>query len=521
MPARAVNLEPHREWIVAQVRSGRSLEYVRAHLPLEESSVSVNTLKRRLDAWGVRNEATGANGERRATRRETGLDEAKHWIIEAYQRWDAMRTIRREIERRLSIVVSERRLQALLHDEWEVAPRRERTELPEVRTLITTLAEAGRTVPQIQHSLQLELAMRKSDKWIREKLKLWGLPLPRFRNNVRIDDADVPAIKEYISYIFFECRQNDADMQQKLEAMGFQVSLRQIYEFRSQMGLLRRHRPDEAENDIERLREAMVLHPRADILVPRLTKKMLPIFFKQEFNIPISRQMAWAFMKQHYADEMLTRVRTMARRRHGFLCPGPNYIWSIDAYCKLAHWGIEIYACIDAYSRYIIWGHVGHSAQTQRSVCLQYMDTLRVLGHLPLIIRSDHGVETGMIAGAHYWLSAASTERRLLKPTRDDDGTVVWIYREIQGGVEIRQFTRAGDGENHPPPTYGPERTLEFHDCYSYGLSTSNQRIESWWQELNYHITGYWRVSCTFISHLFSFGCGLVGPANLTWLPTT
>ncbi|KAL6229678.1 hypothetical protein BDW75DRAFT_235014 [Aspergillus navahoensis] len=32
-------------------------------------------------------------------------------------------------------------------------------------------------------------------------------------------------------------------------------------------------------------------------------------------------------------------------------CSGPNFIWSIDGYLKLAPYGIEIYAAIDAYSR--------------------------------------------------------------------------------------------------------------------------------------------------------------------------
>ena len=498
MPARAVDLEPHRDWIVSQIRSGRTLEYIRAHLPIPGSSVSTSTLKRRLDAWGIRNAELGEHGARRGTRRETGLVEARPWIIDAYHRWYPMRDIRGEIERRQGIVLSERRLQSLLHDEWGVAPRRDRTAQPEVRALITTLAELGRTVPQIRYSLLLELAIRKSDRWVRGMLALWDLSRPRLGSAVPINDPDLPAIKEFISYTFFESRQTDADVQLQLEAMGFHVTLRVIFLLRKDMGLLRRHRAEEAEEDLERLREALMQNSRADILVPRLTKKMLPIFFKQQFNIPISRDMAWTFMKQHYPEEMVTRIRTMARRRHGFLCPGPNYVWSIDAYCKLAHWGIEVYACIDAYSRYIIWGHFSHSAQTQRSVCLQYVDTLRVLQHLPLIIRSDHGVETGMIAGAHYWLSAAPTERRLLKPSRDDDGNVVWIFRQNVDGQEVRNVVRAGEDENVLPPTYGPSRQLEFHECYSYGLSTSNQRIESWWQELNFHITGYWRVSCPF-----------------------
>lgn len=494
MPARTIDIEPHRDWIVSQLRSGQSLHYIRCHMPLAGPPVSYNTLRRRLDAWGLRNEQLGERRERRRTRRDAGLEEARDWIVASYHRWDDLQTIRNNIQRELGLVLPERRLVALLHDQWELPVRRSRLQSHEVRELITELAEAGRTVAHIEQHLRAELEVRVSANFIRERLRQWGISPPRFWGVVRVPDADVPGIKEFIEFTFFESKQSDAEMKDELETMGYHISLQQIAKFRREMGLRRRHQRLEADDDLEQLRQALRSHPRADILAPRLTKKMLPVFFKQEFRIPVSRQMAWRFMQENYPDSMLHRVREVARRRGGFLCPGPNYIWSIDAYCKLAHWGIEVYACIDAYSRYIIWGHVGHTAQTQRSVCLQYTDAVRKHGYAPLIVRSDHGVETGMIAGAHYWLSAASTAGRLLKPIRDDDGNVVWIFREVQGDVEVRRVWRAGVNNEPPHPTFAPHRRLEFRECYSYGVSTKNQRIESWWQELNYFITGFWRV---------------------------
>ena len=494
MAPRPVDLEPHREWIVSHVNSGSTIEYIRFHLAAEGPAVSKNTLLRRLDAWGVRHPETGPRGERRQSRREAGLAAEKAWIIEAYDRGDTMKAIRSEIERRLGIKLPDRRLRALLHDEWDIVPRRERTDTPEVRALITEQARAGVPVSEIKQSLGTELGVHISKDYIWRKLKLWDVGPPERRGVDHIDEDQLPVIKEFIKVTFFESRQTDAQLKEHLEGRGYSVSLKNIYSLRKEMDLLRKHSSEKAEEHLEQVREALSSHQRAGILVPRLTKKMLPIFMKQEFNISVSRAMAWRFMQQQYPEEMLSRIREVARKRAGFLCPGPNYIWSIDAYCKLAHWGIEVYACIDAYSRYIIWAHVGHTAQTQRSVALQYMDTVRALDRLPLIIRSDHGVETGMIAGAHYWLSASSTEGRLLKPSRDDDGNVVWIYREVADGMEVRHVVHANPEEGVPPPTFSPLRMLEFKDCYSYGLSTKNQRIESWWQELNFHITMYWRV---------------------------
>ena len=50
---------------------------------------------------------------------------------------------------------------------------------------------------------------------------------------------------------------------------------------------------------------------------------------------------------------------------------------------KLQPYGIEVYAAIDAYSRYIIWIYVGISARTQVSVVRQYLDTVKTLQKVP------------------------------------------------------------------------------------------------------------------------------------------
>lgn len=54
--------------------------------------------------------------------------------------------------------------------------------------------------------------------------------------------------------------------------------------------------------------------------------------------------------------QRLTRVR---QHRGRWRAPGPNYMWCMDAHLKLQFWGIEIYAAIDAYSRYVIWVYLG------------------------------------------------------------------------------------------------------------------------------------------------------------------
>ena len=134
-------------------------------------------------------------------------------------------------------------------------------------------------------------------------------------------------------------------------------------------------------------------------------------------------------------DLIAGRNETSQNQQHpnDFTVPGPNFIWCVDGYDKLKKWGIEIYAAVDAYSRYVIWVYVGWFNATGISVARQYLHTVRHFGIHPRFIRSDHGTETKLIASSHHYLHKA----------------------------------------------YRPE--IGIKDCYMYGKSTANIRVESWW----------------------------------------
>jgi hypothetical protein len=48
---------------------------------------------------------------------------------------------------------------------------------------------------------------------------------------------------------------------------------------------------------------------------------------------------------------------------------------------KLTPYGIEIYAAIDAYSRYVVWIYVGVSGMIAVSVVRQYLNTVKNIGY--------------------------------------------------------------------------------------------------------------------------------------------
>ena len=128
----------------------------------------------------------------------------------------------------------------------------------------------------------------------------------------------------------------------------------------------------------------------------------------------------------------------------------------MDGHDKLAEWGFQIYAAIDAYSRKVMWIYCGISNRTSRSVLHQYLEAVKDLGYIPRILRTDHGVECPLAAEVHYALHRSSQEGR-----RSD---------------------------------------LEFDTVYFFGGSTHNQRIESWWGQLQRGKLGFWRVSTSISS---------------------
>lgn len=158
------------------------------------------------------------------------------------------------------------------------------------------------------------------------------------------------------------------------------------------------------------------------------------------------------------------------RRRGQFEIKGPNRVWSIDGHDKLSPFGFQIYAAIDAYSRRILWCYVGHSNRTAVSVNKQFLTTVRQLNIFPKLIRSDMGGETILLCNSQLLL------RRTQKPD------------------------------------------LPFHKAYSYGTSTRNQRIESWWNLLANAQTDTWRSIFGSLREQGLFTGGYIDEACLQYI---
>jgi hypothetical protein len=98
------------------------------------------------------------------------------------------------------------------------------------------------------------------------------------------------------------------------------------------------------------------------------------------------------------------RANNRTIRRRYYRVKGPDAVLSADGYDKLAPWGFQIYGLIDGYSRFVRSIYCGVSNRTAVAVMKQYLTMVRTNERLPLLLRTDMGDETLLMAWAHVLL---------------------------------------------------------------------------------------------------------------------
>jgi hypothetical protein len=283
------------------------------------------------------------------------------------------------------------------------------------------------------HGIKISLRTLKS------RFKEWEI-------SKRVAPEDEERIKHIIKALYFQVGLDDKDMLVDLKRQGYQIGPGTLVRLRLELGLKRRIRSPEEIEQAERVVQDLVQEGIQSGAIDGYGKQYLYLHFRQ-LGMNVARDRMFQVYRTLNPTGIERRNQDRQRRKGEYLVRGPNFIWSIDGHEKLKPYGFEIYACIDAYARYIVWVYVGISAGTAVSVGQQYLNAVRETGVIPHYIRSDCGKETSQLAYAHFRLSDAN------------------------------------------------EPNCPFEKCYMYGTSTANQRIESWWQQLSKSLLFRWRVS--------------------------
>ena len=124
--------------------------------------------------------------------------------------------------------------------------------------------------------------------------------------------------------------------------------------------------------------------------------------------------------------------------------PGPNAVWHIDGYDKLAPYGIYIHSCVDGFSRKIIWLNAYKTNKDPKVIVGYYMEAIQTSLKGPQIIRADRGTENSLIC-------------------------------------RVQRFLRRNHDDGHAA-----------ENSFRYGTSTTNQRIEWSWGMNRKHGIQFW-----------------------------
>uniref|UniRef100_A0A8H7N332 Integrase core domain-containing protein n=1 Tax=Bionectria ochroleuca TaxID=29856 RepID=A0A8H7N332_BIOOC len=264
-----------------------------------------------------------------------------------------------------------------------------------------------------------------------------------------------------VKFLFYEYGYSDQSLLRDLQQEGFSVHPFLIRKIRFQEGLKRRAKTKEEQLvGLQRALEFFRQDLQKTSMILGLGRGLLWNYVRQQGKVLISQHRLYSAYAAIFPQEVAGRRDAKLRYRGNFKVPGPNFLWSLDGYEKLKKFGFQIYACIDAYSRCIIWFFVGRSATTSMSTLKQFLQTVKQLRMRPFFTRSDHGTETPL------WAAAQATLAKL--------GPKKLKFIDIDG---IEHFYTQGD---------------RLSSCHLYGPSTRNIRIESWWRQLRHGVTDRW-----------------------------
>ena len=136
------------------------------------------------------------------------------------------------------------------------------------------------------------------------------------------------------------------------------------------------------------------------------------------------------------------RSHRLIRRR--YTNPGSNFAWHVDGYDKLKPYGFPVHACIDGFSRRILWLKVCRTNNDPSVTAGFYLEYVRSVEGCPIVLRTDCGTENGTMAAMQ-------------------------CYFRSEAGDQFAGI-----------------------NAHKYGSSHSNQRIENWWSFLRRSRSSWW-----------------------------
>jgi hypothetical protein len=318
---------------------------------------------------------------------------------------------------------------------------RPRVDLEPYKAEIIGLFEKKTKGPDICKHLKRQHDIQLSARTLNKRLHLWGIKEKKENNTSN------QALHARIKNLFFDVGLSDQEIITVLHDEGYDVSLRTLRRLRHQLGIrLRLDSPAQQQAQVQEILDALTEEMDKGT-IEGYGKELLHNHFRSKGHV-FARDRLYSVYRMLRPDTVERRTSDVPRRPPPpKVLAGPNLTWHVNAYSKLANFGFRIHAEIDAYSRYVLWIHVGVEAHTAVGVLKNHLETVSSRNRQPRTLRSDLESEVPLLADAHFAL------RRTTEPD---------VQRE---------------------------------QCCAPGRATDTHRIESWWAQLAKSVVTLYHVS--------------------------
>ncbi|KAB8527830.1 hypothetical protein FH972_025481 [Carpinus fangiana] len=254
------------------------------------------------------------------------------------------------------------------------------------------LYDSNVEIPEILHVLQRD-GVTVTQRTLERYLKRWKeeAGLQGVLRRPAMNDGEVAAIQQLLPELVFDMFLKDQEILQELQQRGFNIrSTWKVAELRRAANIPRWKRLNDKDYNfwlVEKVQEAL-----DDGFVERFGVVNLYTSLRLD-GVIVPHQRLIQIMRDRDPAGVERRRRVVkGGSRRKYTVPGPNKVWSMDAHCKLEHFGFIVYGIMDAFSRYMIHCTVGPYHRSQRAVARIYAKECQGRGFIPSIL-PPHALE--------------------------------------------------------------------------------------------------------------------------------